>query len=472
MRWGCLALVILILIMGIWASRHFAIVSQKLYSKSSRTIAVRELSWEDVALFAEFPELQVMDARGCTDYPQLMAFQKQRPDCTVLYQVPIGGIDYPQNTGSIVLSEITEQDAQMLDFLPELKQVDATGCRDYALLASLRQEHPQWELVYSVLLSGTEYPWDTEELVVEGASEPELSQALSGFPNLKSLLLKNPQAEAWQLLELRENNPDIEIQWELTVEGKSFRDDITELDISYFALESTDQACQIAAYFPELEKLIVDSGNIDNETMASFREEMRAEYKVVWTVTCGTGKFGSFTVRTDETTFMPLKHGIYFFLDDDMYNVRYCEDMVCMDVGHMTFQDVSFVEYMPHLKYLILTLTDVRDITPLSSCKELVFLELGHTGITDYSPLLGCTALEDLNLGRTYGDPEPLKQMTWLKNIWWVDRSMSVMRELEEALPDTNLLFRPEAKDTTSFGWRQLQNYYDMRDLLEMPYMQ
>ena len=45
------------------------------------------------------------------------------------------------------------------------------------------------------------------------------------------------------------------------------------------------------------------------------------------------------------------------------------------------------------------------------------------------------------------------------------------MQELEPYLTNTNMVFRPGSKDTTSFGWRQLPNYFAMRDLLEMPYM-
>ena len=205
-------------------------------------------------------------------------------------------------------------------------------------------------------------------------------------------------------------------------------------------------------------------------TMAAFRETMRPNYKVVWTVVCGTGKFGSFEVRTDETTFMPLKHNMYYFLDEDAVNLRYCEDMVCIDIGHMAIKDISFVEHMPHLKYLILAHTTVLDITPLSSCKELVFLELDWTAIKDYTPLLGCTALEDLNLGLTYGDPTPISQMTWLKNLWWKGAGYKTRVLLEENLPDTYLMLNPPY--TVGWGWRKLQNYYDMRDLLEMPYME
>lgn len=443
---------------------------ESLLASDTRRITVSALTDEDVDLLDYMTALEEVDGRQCPDYPQLAALQQRHPQCKVLFHVPIRGTSYSQDTQHISLPNLTAEEARLLEYLPKLTSVDADGCTDYALLASMQSAHPQWELRFTVNLGDSSFPSDTEAVTVENAGCQELSQALAALPKLQSILLRNPDADYQQLHALRQEFPRISIDWELSLGGQTFSPDTRELDISFTPIESIQQAEKIAGYFPDLEKLIVDCGDIDNDTMAQFRESKRSEYKVVWTVTCGTGKFGSFEIRTDATTFMPLKHRIYFFHDDDMYNVRYCEDIICMDVGHMTFSDVSFVQNMPHLKYLILNMTNVKDITPLSTCKELVFLELCDSWVNDYTPLLGCTALEDLNLGGTYGDAAPIAQMTWLKNLWWVGRSFSVKTQLEETLTETKMLFH-EGKDRTGFGWRQLPNYYAMRDILEMPYM-
>lgn len=442
----------------------------KLFSSETRRITVMNLTDADVERLDYLTALEEVDGRQCSDYPQLALLQQRHPNCTVLYQVSIRGVSYSQDTQEISLPNLTFEEARLLDYLPRLTTVNADGCNDYALLASLQDAHPQWTVRYTVNLGEEIYPSDSESITVENASYQELTQGLVCLTKLQSILLRNPEADYSDLTALRREYPQISIDWELTLGDRTFPSDTRELDISFMPIKSLEDAERIADYFPDLEKLILDSGSIDNDTMAEFRERKRADYKVVWTVICGTGKFGSFPVRTDETTFMPLKHRIYFFHDDDMYNLRYCEDMVCIDVGHMTFTDVSFVENMPHLKYLILNMTSVKDITPLSTCKELVFLELDHSWVQDYSPLLGCTALEDLNLGDTYGDPAPIAQMTWLKNLWWVGRSFAVKTKLQETLTNTNMLFH-SGKNTTGYGWRQLPNYYAMRDMLEMPYM-
>lgn len=135
----------------------------------------------------------------------------------------------------------------------------------------------------------------------------------------------------------------------------------------------------------------------------------------------------------------------------------------------MSVSDIDFVAYMPNLQYLILTHTKVRNIEPLRNCKNLKFLELEYAAIFDFSPLQECTALEDLNIGKTYADIEPLKELTWLKNLWMIYRADDAY-EMSLALPNTHIVCSGNGR-TCDNGWRFLQNYYDMRDVLKMYYM-
>ena len=123
---------------------------------------------------------------------------------------------------------------------------------------------------------------------------------------------------------------------------------------------------------------------------------------------------------------------------------------------------------MPQLRYLILADTPVADLSPLEGLKNLKFLELFQTPVRDYSPLLGCTALDDLNLCYSYGDPEPVMKMTWLKRLWW-DGSRVSEATLSEHLPDTQV--ECNSHSSTGAGWRKGQHYFDMRDLIGMDYM-
>ena len=205
--------------------------------------------------------------------------------------------------------------------------------------------------------------------------------------------------------------------------------------------------------------------NISNEDMAAYRDRVRDQYKVAWTVRVGP----NIALRTDVDNFMPGHFNTGRLFTDHAYNLRYCEDMVTLDIGHMTLQNIDFVAFMPKLRHLILAWTEVQYIEPIRNCKELVFLELDNSVIRDYSPLVDCTALEDLNIGNTDRKIDPILEMTWLKNLWMVKCGGGNVYKAKEALTGTNVV--TGGSITVGNGWRKLQNYYDMRDNLGVPYM-
>lgn len=435
-------------------------------SSKETEITVTELSDEDVLALDYLSMLETVHGEKCTDYAQLVELQLRHPQCKVLYYVPFSAQKYDQDTKELTLSKLTEEEAVLLSYLPQLRKVSVSGCEDYAMLQQLQQEHPEWNLTYTVNIGGTEFPGDSVSVSVYGATYEELSMGLPGLPALNSVQLTNPDADAAQLQDLREAYPNLSIQWEVEIGGQTVTEDVTELDISGMEVESCEEVERLVACLPNLEKLIMSDCGIDNEEMAQFRERQRDNYKVVWTVYLSDKA----KVRTDETYFMPIQQGEYYLLDKHTPDLKYCEDMVCIDVGHHKIHNIDFVSYMPHLKYLILAHTEVQDLSPIVNCKELIYLEIDWSTVRDYSPLVELTALEDLNLNKTYCDITPILQMTWLKNLWAPGRSYSVQQQLIEALPDTHLQLTD--KNPAGQGWRNLPNYYAMRDYLGMYYME
>ena len=427
-------------------------------------LAVTTLSDEDVSVLDFLPSLRLVDGRNCDNYPQLAELQLRHPQCEVLYSVPIQGTNYDQDTIDLSLIGLTPEEAALLDCLTKLKQVNVTGCSDYELLSQLEREHPQWTLSYTVLLGAEEYSRNASSLTVHNTSYQQLEAALLHMPQLRSIHLVNPLADGKMLLSLQEQYPGITFTWEVDLYGIRTSWDTREFDISGVQVESCEEVEKAVACLPHLEKLIMSDCGIDNETMAAFRERKRDEYKVVWTVYLSDKT----KARTDDIYFMPIQQGEYYFMTEDAYNLRYCEDMICLDLGHHMIRNIDFVEFMPHLKYLILAHSGVRDISPIVHCQELVYLEVDWSEIQDYTPIAQLKSLEDLNINKTYCDITPLLEMTWLKNLWAPGRSHSTRVLLEEALPNTRLVFSntPEGQ-----GWRNLPNYYAMRDVLGMPYM-
>lgn len=381
----------------------------------------------------------------------------------MLYTVTIDGVAYPQDAAELTVSHLTDEEVALTDYLPQLQTVDASACHDYAQLAALRERRPECQVTYNVVLGEAAYALDTKELNLTNQSLSELTERLAYLPQVEKIHLVDPEGGAAEMEALLAAHPDVTVTSELV--GVTVSEDGLEVDLSAVTLTALEDVDKYMAFYPDAERVYLGQPAFENEAIAAYRESKREEYKVVWTVMCGT-----IATRTDTDYFHPIQEYVFYFFDEDAYNLRYCEDIVALDLGHMPIHTIEFVKFMPKLKYLILALTNVIDISDLSTCKNLVFLEIDHTGVRDYTPLLGCTSLEDVNLGRTHGDPTPISQMTWLKNVWWMKGSGKSLRMLTEALPNTKLIFI-DSKDTTGYGWRQLPNYYAMRDVLHMPYM-
>ncbi len=485
----------------------------KTYDQDTDVLYVTSLTDEDVATLDYFTRLKTVEAQECTDYSQLAALTARRPEVTVEYTVTIDGRAYPQDTAVVSISGITEEEINLLTYLPELTAVTAVGCRTPEQMTRLRDFCQEKGLSFALRFGTKTYPDTVEELDVTGVTDGEL-ELLQLLPELKTLHLKNPEADPETVAQLRSTYPKADISWEVEIAGVSFPDDTKEVDLSAVLESSTAQTAAGTAagtqtavgaqtttktqtttgaatgtqstketkstapavtlnledlekkmsYLSDVERVFLGKCGLDNEELAALRERVRDSYKLVWTVQLGK----KLTARTDDTTFMPVREHVYYFLDEDAYNLRYCEDMLCVDVGHMGLTNIDFVKGMPHLQILILAHNgQLQDISPISSCKELIFLELDWSAVKDFTPLVGCTSLEDLNIGLTYPSVEPLMQMTWLKNLWMVDRGGAY--QLSQALPDTKIVASADA--TVGAGWRNLPNYYKMRDMLGMEYM-
>ena len=436
-------------------------------------------------------QLKKVDASGCTDYAALAALKTRRPEVEVVYTVTLNGTEYPQDTRELEISGVPAEEVERLNYLPDLETVKLVSGGNNGTLGAIMELCQERKIAFEVKLGGKTYDAGTTSVVLKNATDGDLS-LVRGLPNLKTLHIEDPQAKAENLVALQVAYPQIAISWEMDVCGIRVSSEDAVVDLYCARIPSIQELEKAMLYFPKAEKLAlygcVDpklEGTIpqdvegtrpggvmdmkkatvmDYEELSAYRDRVRDQYKVVWTVPCGK----KLTVNTDDTSFMPTREHVYYFLDSESYNLRYCEDMICVDIGHMAVTNVDFAAFMPNLQYLILAHTEVRDLTPLTSCQQLKFLELDHCTVKDFTPLLECKGLQDLNIGETYADIEPITQMTWLKNLWMIGRSGAAFKVVQ-ALPDTNVVYAGNA--TVASGWRSLENYYAMRDALKMDYM-
>ncbi|MCR5566337.1 MAG: hypothetical protein K6F61_05760 [Clostridiales bacterium] len=179
-----------------------------------------------------------------------------------------------------------------------------------------------------------------------------------------------------------------------------------------------------------------------------------------------TIRFGKHKLRTDSIIFSTLHHEYdKMFGYDEISQVRYCKNLLVLDIGYSPVENLDFLYDLPELRILIAAVCDVTDITPIASLKHLEYLELFRNNITDISCLTSLDHLMDLNLVRNkIADLTPLTEMKSLKRLWLHECNMDVeespdaatLAMLQEALPDCHI---DAVSKSIGGGWRHHSHY-------------
>lgn len=439
------------------------------YPNDTLQLSVTALTEADLRALGYFPQLETIDATRCTELSTIVRLQELLPSCHIDYTVTLNGQALSKDTETLVLgSDSTAHLAQVLPLLPKVREVDASQCRDYAGLLALQQQYPQISIRYLVKLSGTMVGNGATSLSVTDPVLSELEAALAGLPNLQTVELTGPLPDNESLHALQLRYPGIRFLWSFSLCGVTVSTADTAINLSGIAMESTAQVEAALPCFYDLQTVEMCDCGIPSREMAAMGAR-NPQVRFIWTVKIGS----QIRLRTDATYLMPFQYGVTL-TDADTEELQYCTDMLCLDLGHSMITDVSFLAHMPKLQYLTLGETPVSDISALAGAQELVFLELFLTNVTDYSPLLSCPKLRDLNISYAIpGDMTVLCQLKQVKHLHlkglWQDEWQ---QQLRTALPETTLVFAGTGDiSSTGDGWRQLENYYKMRDILGMPYM-
>ena len=433
---ACAGVILALAVVGasgvcLWWKSEQVIVGGSRYQKGSSPLDLRD---QDVS-FAHYDNLR-----------------DQFPDREILWNVPFQKRHYENTVKKITLTSLAETDVEALTYLPELQYVDASNCFDYEAIQKLRETLPDCQVESYVAAAGQILPWDTEKLeIYQGEDDfQELLGRLPYLPKLREVFFQEPELKAEELKKLGETFPNVKFSWEKTLFRQTLSSETEELDISGMKYGSIEKIEAQTDYLPGLKKLIMCDTGLLNEDIAAFRERSRERFKVIWNV-----RIRDFELRTDALWFKPAAFSKEV-RDCDMRNMAYCEDMLYVDMSGHYVRNIAWVKGTPHLKYLIVKNSPLRDIQPLRHAKELKLLDLSGNDLRDLRPLEDCTALEDLNISEIFGDLSPVENMTWLKHLR-VSREEDIFAQ---KLPDTVI---------NSFGWKQLQNYQDMLKVMEQP---
>lgn len=250
----------------------------------------------------------------------------------------------------------------------------------------------------------------------------------------------------------------------LTYQGKVTADvNAEEMDLGNFAVTEMNSFVKFLRQFPNLKKVDMFATKMYAKDMDLLAAEF-PDIEFGWTM-----RIGDHWVRTDTTAFSTLHNNRSPLHTENQFRyLKYCKNLLALDIGHNTVKNLDFLYDLPKLKVLIVACNiDLKDITPIGSLKELEYLELFKNDINDISCLTECTKLIDLNICfNRVKDWTPLHELKNLERLWLYNSNnyspeipvdKNVVYAIKNALPDCHV-------DSTSYstlgGWREHDRYY------------
>ena len=247
------------------------------------------------------------------------------------------------------------------------------------------------------------------------------------------------------------------------IEGKKVSNLSAVLDFSGCKISNYELFMEQLALFPNLNRVELYDSNLTNVQMEGLMQRY-PDVKFVWTINLGN----YWKVKTDQVAFTTNKGPGPNLRNADVEQLKYCTDMVALDIGHNWVSDISFVEYMPKLRILILVDNWVSDLSPIAKCKDLVYLETFVNPITDVSALTNLVNLIDINISyNRFTDITPILNKPRVERLFVTHCGLTreQLNQLEAEYPNAQIEYT--VTQSIDAGWRTVDRYKAMRQMFK-----
>jgi len=166
----------------------------------------------------------------------------QLPDCEILWDVPFQDGHLSSDTAAITLKTVTAEDIAMLRYFPNLKEINAMDCEDYALLEQLMAQYPDLTVGYDVSVGSVSFAPDVTELALAKTDfdYDTLLASLPHLPGVSSIRFAETDLTVEQLANLAETFPEITVTYSALLAGQVYEMDAVEADLSAITSEEID----------------------------------------------------------------------------------------------------------------------------------------------------------------------------------------------------------------------------------------
>lgn len=466
------------------------IAGERFDSEAAELTLPDETVAADLAQLQYFPNLQRVDATSCSvdaEFAQAAIAQK---NVSFVWNATIYGVSAVSTDSALVMSGKTIEDIAVFEALlaglPGLERVDLTGTAVAADdVARLNSRYPEIRFDFDVDVFGALVSSAAESLDLSNKERIDL-EALQGIlpmlPSLSSVDLSGSPVGFDEMDALSAAFPKIRFLFSFEAFSQPVTTQTTRLELNGSPLSSAEELAAVLRYLPDLEYADLCGCGLSNEQM----EQLMAQFPsidFVWTITVG-----AWEMRTDITAFSKgnrkiFPNGMGRFLEDgntnlydkDIVPLKYCKDLVFLDLGHGNrISDLSPLANLTNLRALIVSMNKVEDLSPLAQLKELECLEIYQNPIKDLSVIAELPKLKYLNCSSTLiDDVSVLLGMQRLEMLWFIHNryvSAEQRQQLKDALPDCEIRF--SASSSGEGGWTKNGLYIEYQTAFGLPYNQ
>ena len=402
---------------------------------------------------------------------QLRQLISTYPNTYFDYQVPLYGKRYTTDTEALdIQGEVP--DAGVIDdalgLLPAVKTVDIRGQKATSQTVSmLCDAHPDVHFMFSCDVPEGEMTTEDTAVTITGSYEDMLAYAayIPYMPKLESIDATSIKLTDEQLDSLGEIASSGKLRYSLMVYDRGCSSLATDLNWDNIPFTGVEEVEKYLARLPRLKRVSMCDCGLTEEEMGQLFDA-HPDIKFIWWI-----EFGHYRLRTDATAFTTaLGDGNQYHYDDETFEaIRYCTDLMMLDLGHNRITSIDNFTGLTKLKVLILADNRLTDISQITCFPDLEYLELFLNDITDVTPITELKKLRDFNIFHNplYENHKVLRKMTWLERLWIGGCRLSPqdVKDLQKALPNTEI--STIGQSSTARGWRKHPHYYTLKRMYE-----
>ena len=223
---------------------------------------------------------------------------------------------------------------------------------------------------------------------------------------------------------------------------------------------------ELFSRMPNLKRVEMIGCGLSNDAYAQLQDN-HPGIRMIWEI-----RYATRVLRTDAvgwSTFRGMHGPMDLPMSDaDTKYLKYCRDLICVDLGHNYIRDISFVQYMPNLQiFIAVDNGGLWDLSVLKYCPKLRYIEIFVNRVSDLSVFRYLHQLEDVNISynpirsNEYLKDLPHLQKLWLEATLIPGDQVQELRSIYPGIPIVNV-----GSGLVDQGWRSGSHYIGMRDLI------